>query len=513
MSCISLKGNKMRLNHDHAMATLFSLAGCLCLPLNSVFAQNDFDAYRAQQAQGVQQIKNEFGVYKEQQDREFANFLKGQWSEFQTSQGKVRLKEPEPKEAPVAPPPVPAISQKPAAVTPPITPAAVEPAIVPVTPPPPPQPRPVTVGNNELDLVFFGNAVKLGFDPKWKSYRLPGGANPETMSDFWTVMSGSQYEQTIQTMINVRHDLKLDDWGFVTLWRDVAKALQPERKSEQNLLLWFFLVKSGYDVRLGYYDADVFLFVAIKQPVYATKYTKVNNQTYYAALSEDHGNNIRAFYSYKSDYPTKLNALDIKSAATGFTRPVSAQRTLEFDYKGQLVKLNVTYDRRLIEYFESFPQIDFEVYFDTDSSSLLRQGLLPQLKNYTSAMSEDEAANFLLAFVQHAFAYKTDIDQFGYQKCFFIEESIYFPYNDCKDRSVIFAWLVRELLGIKVIGLLYPGHMATAVELKQINEGYATVFYQGKRFVIADPTYINASVGMPMPSYARLTPSRVVEIQ
>ena len=503
----------MRLNHYNRMIKLILLAGWLCVPLNAVFAQNDFDAYRAQQAQGAQQVKREFREYKEQQDREFANFLKGQWSEFQTSQGKVRLKEPEPKQAPVAPPPAPAPDTTPVVVTPPMPYPAVAPVNIPVTPPPPPQPKPVTIGANELDLVFFGNAVKLTFDPKWKSYRLAGGAKPETMSEFWTVMSGSQYEQTIQTISNARRDLKLDDWGFVTLWRDVAKALQPERKSEQNLLLWFFLVKSGYDVRLGYYDSDVFLFVAIKQPVYATKYTKVNNQTYYAALSEDHGNGIRAFYSYKSDYPTKLNALDIKFSATGITNPVTAQRTLQFDYKGQLVKFNVNYDRRLIEYFESFPQIDFELYFDTDSSALLRQGLLPQLKNYTSAMSEDEAVNFLLSFVQHAFAYKTDIDQFGYQKCFFIEESIYFPYNDCKDRSVIFAWLVRELMGIKVIGLLYPGHMTTAVELKQIHEGYATVLYQGKHFVIADPTYINASVGMPMPSYARLSPTRVVEIQ
>ena len=128
-------------------------------------------------------------------------------------------------------------------------------------------------------------------------------------------------------------------------------------------------------------------------------------------------------------------------------------------------------------------------------------------------MSEEEAADFLLSFVQHAFAYKTDIDQFGYQKCFFIEESIYFPYNDCKDRSVIYAWLVRELLGLKVVGLLYPGHMTTAVGLRQVAEGQATIMYQGKRYVIADPTYIGASVGMPMPSYAKLSPNRVVEIQ
>ena len=486
------------LNCRDKVVKLFSVVGLLCLPLYSVLAQDDFETYRQQQLQGSQQVKGEFREYKEQQDREFANFLKGQWSQFETSQGKVRLKEPEPKRAPVAPTAHPVVA----------------PVIVPVTPPaPPPQPKPVALGGDEMELVFFGNPIKFAFDSQWKSYRLAGGAKPEAMSDFWTMMSGSKYEQTIQAVNAARQELKLDDWGYATLWRDVARALQPERKSEQNLLLWFFLVKSGYDVRLGYYDANIYLFEAIRQPVYSTKYTKVNYQTYYAALAEDHGNSINAFYSYKSDYPAKLNPLDIKSASTGFTRSLAAQRTLAFDYKGQRVKFDVSYDRRLIEYFQSFPQIDFELYFDTDSSSLLRNGMLPQLRKYTSTMSEEEAVDFLLSFVQHAFAYKTDIDQFGYQKCFFIEESVYFPYNDCKDRSVIFAWLVRELLGVKVVGLLYPGHMTTAVELKQVKESFATVLYQGKHFVIADPTYIGASVGMPMPSYAKLNPTRVVEIQ
>ena len=497
------------LNRKTKLIKILSMAGLFCLPLYSVLAQDDFETYRRQQMEGAQQVKSEFREYKEKQDREFANFLKGQWSEFQTSQGKVLIKEPEPKHAPVAPPPPPAPGVKPVVVAPIFT-----PIIAPVAPPPPPpQTKPVTTGANELDLVFFGNPVKFAYDPKWKAYRLTGGAKPETMSDFWTQMSGSQYEQTIQAVKNARQELKLDDWGYVTLWRDVVRALQPDRKSEQNLLLWFFLVKSGYDVRLGYYDNDVFLFVAIKQQVYSTKYTKVNYQTYYAALAEDHGNSIRAFYSYKSDYPTKLNALDLQSASTGFTKSVTAQRELAFDYKGQTIRFNVPYDRRLIEYFESFPPIDFELYFDTDSSAILRHGLLPQLRKYTSTMGEEESVNFLLSFVQHAFAYKTDIDQFGYQKCFFIEESIYFPYNDCKDRSVIFAWLVHELLGVKVVGLLYPGHMTTAVELKQVTEGQSSIVYQGKRFVIADPTYIGASVGMPMPFYAKLQPSRIVDIQ
>ncbi len=186
---------------------------------------------------------------------------------------------------------------------------------------------------------------------------------------------------------------------------------------------------------------------------------------------------------------------------------------MTFSYKGKLIELNAPYDRRLVEYLRTFPQTDFELYFDTDGSSLLRQGLLPQLKKYTATMDQEEAVDFLLAFVQKAFAYKTDIEQFGYEKSFFVEESLYFPYNDCKDRSVLFAWLVRELLGIKVIGLLYPGHLTTAVALKQVRPEFSTVEYQGKQFVIADPTYIGASVGEAMPSYEHLRPTRIVEIQ
>lgn len=480
----------------------------------SLAATDDFEAYRRQQMQGVQQAKTEFREYKEKQDREFAGFLKSQWSEFEASKGKVRIKEPKPKQMPVVAPPAPSISLKPGLVPPAPAPVVMAPILAPVTPPPPPpQPKPVTVAADELELLFYGNAVKFGFDPLWKKYRLTGGAKPETISDFWTTMSGSKYETTIRAINAARRELKLDDWGYVMLWRDVVRALQPERKTEQNLLLWYFLVKSGYDMRLGYYDADVFLFAAIKQPVYATKYTKVNNQTYYAALTADHGNGIRAFYSYKSDYPIKLNALDIKTAFTGFTKTASAQRTLAFDYKGKTIKFTVPYDRRLVEYMDTIPQSEFEMYFDTDGSSLLRQGLLPELKKYTATMGEEEAVNFLLAFVQKAFAYKTDDEQFGHERYFFVEESLYFPYNDCEDRAVLFAWLVHELLGIKAVGVLYPGHMTTALALKQVSANFFTVDFHGNRFVIADPTYIGASVGMAMPSYAKFKPTRVVEIQ
>ena len=489
------------------------------LLLTGLFPQSgigadDFETFRKQQVLGVQQAKEEFKQYKEKQDQEFAGFLKAQWSEFDTYRGKVRIKEPKPRKIPVFVPSIPAPVKPVPGITPlQPAPVVVAPIIPKVLPPAPPQPKPIPLATDMLEITFYGNAVQFKFDPQWKSYRLSSGAKPEVMSAFWTMMSGSNYESTIKTVNDAKRDLKLDDWGGVTLWRSVVQTLQPGHPSEQNLLLWYFLVKSGYDVRLGYAGSEVHLFVAMKQPVYATKYTKVGNQTYYAVLAADHGDSIRSFYTYDASYPMKLRSLDIQSAATGFTKPVLASRTLAFEYKGKIIKLSVPYDRGLIEYMESFPQSDFELYFDTDGSSILRHGLLDQLKKYTASMNEDEKVDFLLAFVQKSFAYKTDNDQFGREKSFFVEESLYFPYNDCEDRAVIFSWLVRELAGLKVVGLLYPNHMSTGVALSHPKAQYASVDFHGRQYVIADPTYIGASVGTPMPSYARLRPNRVVEIQ
>jgi hypothetical protein len=510
----------MKLHSVRAPRGLFAvMLACAGFAGASCAATDDFKSFRDRQQQDVQQQRAEFQEYKEKQDSEFADYLKSQWREFETFQGKVRIKEPKPRQVPVVAPAAPArpIAKPPVSVTPPsvppiISPVVVAPAVQPVLPPPPPQPKPVPVAANTFELAFYGNPVSFVFDPQWKTYRMSGGAKPEAMSAFWTMMSGSKYEPAIQAINAARRELELDDWGHVTLWRSVAQALQPERRTEQNLLLWFFLIKSGYDVRLGYSGSEVHLFVAVKQQVYSTKFTAVGSQTYYAVLDADHGSSIRSFYTYAASYPNKLKPLDIHSAATGFTRTVSAQRALNFDYKGKSIRLNVPYDRRLVEYMSTFPQSEFELYFDTDGSALVRHSLLADLKKYTATMGEEEAVNFLLTFVQKAFAYKTDEEQFGYEKYFFVEESLYYPYNDCEDRAVLFAWLAHELLGIKAVGLLFPGHMTTAVELKQVRAEFSTVDFQDHRYVIADPTYIGATVGMAMPSYIKLKPSRVVEI-
>ena len=115
-----------------------------------------------------------------------------------------------------------------------------------------------------------------------------------------------------------------------------------------------------------------------------------------------------------------------------------------------------------------------------------------------------------LHYLHRAFPYKTDEAQFGIERTLFAEEMYYYPYSDCEDRSILFARLVKDLLGLDVVLLYYPAHIAAAVCFKgEVKGDYMQL--GNKRYVICDATYIGAGVGEAMPDLKR-TPAQVVRI-
>ena len=88
------------------------------------------------------------------------------------------------------------------------------------------------------------------------------------------------------------------------------------------------------------------------------------------------------------------------------------------------------------------------------------------------------------------------------------DETLYYSYCDCEDRSILFAYLVRKLTGLSVIGLDYPGHVATAVKFNDELPG-AYVTHRNEKYLVCDPTYINAEIGMVMSRYKDVKPELI----
>lgn len=108
-----------------------------------------------------------------------------------------------------------------------------------------------------------------------------------------------------------------------------------------------------------------------------------------------------------------------------------------------------------MDFYKDYPQCDYSVYFNAPVNAAMENRILSSLAPLVQGRNEADAANILINFVQTAFQYQTDGQQFGYEKPFFVEELFYYPYSDCEDRAMLFSYLVRKLLGLDVVLLDY----------------------------------------------------------
>lgn len=145
------------------------------------------------------------------------------------------------------------------------------------------------------------------------------------------------------------------------------------------------------------------------------------------------------------------------------------------------------------------PQTELSVYATAAMEEALSAAIEREMRPWVEKMDAASALNTLLGFVQQGFTYMPDQKQFGREKNFFCEENFFYHANDCEDRAVLFAKIVRILLGWNVILLEYDDHVATAVNVPSRRIKGHNIDINGERYIACDPTYIGAPVGMAMP--------------
>jgi len=474
-------------------------------------------AHAAQNSEFEQWMKQEtssFQEYRDKRDKEFSGFLQNQWKEMQTFQGLVRDKTPKPLRMPTAP------VQPPVSIKPPVQPEQ-KPAQLPPTAPPivkilpiEPVPKPVKVvptpsvthpKGKKLLLDFYGQKLIFYYDPKLKvTLRRP--INEGVMSKIWSEMSKADYDSLLKQIEEQRKPLTLNDWGFALLANAIAQGIHPGSKNDQSIFTWYLMTKAGYQARIAYDANYVYLLMPSRQQLFAAPYFTFDNIRYYALSFDGVKQKPGRIYTYNGHYPGATRRLDMSLNKSFNTGRKQQDRYLSFNYDGQHYRINASYDAQTIRYLKTYPQLDISLYFNSEVNQATANPILTQLQPIIQGKSEEEAVNILLRFVQTAFQYKTDEQQFGIENYLFPEETLHYPYSDCEDRSVFFAWLVHNLLGLEVIGLDFPGHIAAAVHFSEDDVKGDTITFNGKRFVVTDPTYINANAGMTMPDYKNSNP-------
>ena len=404
-----------------------------------------------------------------------------------------------PKAEPTTPAKPQAIPDKPQPVAPkaePTTPA--KPQTTPVKPQPKPKAKPAM--QSSLQKEFYPSVAinycntKLYIDASMKGVINITSSQECAVADGYEALCRSNYKPLIANCQQAQKDFRLNDWGVFLFVKTAAEALCNDENS-CIVMQQFLLNELGYRAKMARRGDrnQLLLFVATDCMVYGHPYFTKEGLNYYNI----NGTEACTFYmcnqdSKKAKTPVAMRLNNVPALNSGV---VSRQRT----NKAGNVSVSVNVSKSLMDFYASMPQCDYGVYAKAPVAGSLAQEVLGTLRPLVQGKSEVDAANLLLNFVQTGFKYATDEEQFGFEKPFFVEELFYYPACDCEDRSVLFGWLVRELLGLDVVYLDYPNHIATAVQFKgDVKGDFLTV--DGKRYTVCDPTYIGASIGMTMPN-------------
>ncbi len=376
-----------------------------------------------------------------------------------------------------------------------------EPVVIPTpTPKPRPSSSPLYNGGNDRSKITFGGRNFYVSSALAGTCRL-SNLKEKAVADAYERMYRSDYKLLLNDCEQIRKDLRLNDWGTFTLVRTISDNFC-SNANESVVMQQFLLNELGYKAKMARKDTNdkMLLFVATDCMVYGHPYFEMNGYTYYNINSKD----ACAFYLCEKDAPKAKNRLDMHLGNAPLMDGATARSTHKAKgSSGATVTTDVP--KALVEFYKSYPQCDFTVYAQAPVNSSVRNTVLSSLRPYIQGKSDVEAANILINFVQTGFEYATDDQQFGYEKPFFVEELLFYPFCDCEDRSIFYSFLIKNLLGLDVVLLDYPNHIATAVCFKeQVNGDYVVI--DGKRYTICDPTYIGANIGMAMPSFKSTAP-------
>lgn len=487
----------------------------LCLFLaGKGYAQESIEAYRSRLLQEFHSFKDsvhhDYRQFRKQINEEYSKMLKEIWEEKSSEEAI-----PAPEEKPV--PPVVAPKSDPTKKIPKRQ-RPIEEVLPPLQPQPQPQPvapiQPAPAPNYAtLSFSFMGTPMQVRLERAMNQAKFES-AITKGIDIFWAEASDGKLDILLSDCLQLRERYALCDWAYLLMLREVSVSYFGSESNGALMLMAWLYSQSGYQMRLAAQpDGRLVMLYASQHTIYEQPFWQVDGNRYYAL-----GFKGKKLLISSANFPQeKPLSLEINQPLRFEVTP-SESRTLK-STRYQEMTFNVAVNRNLIDFYNTYPTgslleeagTRWAMYANTPMDEMTAQTLYPPLKAALSTKSVPEAVECLLNFVQTAFVYEYDDKVWGHDRAFFAEESLYYPYCDCEDRSILFSRLVRDLLQLEVVLLNYPNHLATAVHYTEQVEG-DYVMVNGKAFTVCDPTYIGARVGETMPGMDNST-CKVIQLR
>ena len=339
----------------------------------------------------------------------------------------------------------------------------------------------------ELVLPFYGSAYRFSAASSVEMTLL--SVSEDDVANAWESLSGGTIH-LLEDCLSIRSRERLGDWAYLQLVDSLSVKVFPFSQNERELLFGFLLGKSGYKVRFGRNEGGLTCLYGTEQVIYGKPYFFEDGIHYYRHR-EGEGS-----LSLSDGVPEGDRALDLRlTDAPAISGGSVHERRIEvgdisFDYR---------ISQRLLDFYAGYPHTEMYVKAGAPVSTSIRESVYPALQSAIDGLGEVDATRVILRFVQKLMEHRSDDERWGFEKWNFPEESLFYRCGDCDDHTILFARLVRDLLGLDVLLVSCEvngsPHATTAVRFSEPLEGGDWIQYGGERYYCCEPASTSADVG------------------
>ena len=380
----------------------------------------------------------------------------------------------------------------------------IEAVVVPVVLTVPPQPKPVNpIVENKVsmatsDFDFYGTPMKVRWGNAEK-FKL-NGTSKKDISDAFLELTDKGYTNLVHDCLELRKEYKLCDWAYYKMLQNIAEKACGKGTNEAIFLQGVLLNQSGYQIRFALEDnTKLHIMSRMDGFPYDRGYLTADGKLFFLMDGCKAKNLTVCDAAYPGEQMMSLGVAE----QPDLKKDLSDKRTVISRFVN--VSADMQMNKNLMDFYTDYPtsydgkdmMTRWAYYANTPVSSEVKDKVYPQLKQQIGNAPKLMAANMLLNWVQMGLTYAYDEKVWGHDRAFFAEESLFYPFCDCEDRSILFSHLIRDLLDLDVVLVYYPGHLYTAVCFNEDVTG-DYIMVNGRKFTVADPTYYNANVGKTM---------------
>lgn len=460
--------------------------------LLSCYGQSEADKYNAWR----KEVTTTYTSFRNECNNKYAQFLREAWETYRG----------EKKELPVEDdpiPPQPYIEEQDSTPVVERTPIEAPVYIPPIKDKPQPIPfepiRETPVPRQDYaTFEFYGIPFKIR--APFSTEKTLTNCTPNAIGDGWQSLSNdASVNNTIRDCLETRIKYDMCDWAYLQFINEMSAAACKD-KNFATLLAAYIFCQSGYQMRLGRDESKLILLYGSEHTIFRKTCFK-DGDKYFYPYGETSDKISMCNVPFERETPLSLLIQKEQKLGTEMSeqRSINSKRYYDMKIESQVpVELVRFFDTYPTSCLDNNPLTRWAMYANTPLSKNVQDKLYPSLIDTLQDRPQLDVANRLLNWVQTGFVYEYDDQVWGQDRAFFAEETLFYPYCDCEDRSILFSHLIRDLLGIDVALVYYPGHLATAVCFDDEVEG-ETLIINNRKFTICDPTYIGAPVGAQMP--------------